>query len=127
MRQRRTDVVITGGGTAGHVYPALSVAAALVRRGHRKEAILFVGARRGLERELLPPSGYRYILLNGRGIRRRLTISNLVAVAGLALAFIRALGIVGLSRPRVVVSVGGYGGVGGGGGGARGAGGGGGS
>jgi undecaprenyldiphospho-muramoylpentapeptide beta-N-acetylglucosaminyltransferase len=111
MALRRTDVVITGGGTAGHLYPALAVAQALVGRGHRPDAILFVGARRGLEREILPPSGFPYILLSGRGIVRRLSLDNVVAAVGLAFAFVRAMAIVGRRRPAVVVSVGGYGGV----------------
>jgi UDP-N-acetylglucosamine--N-acetylmuramyl-(pentapeptide) pyrophosphoryl-undecaprenol N-acetylglucosamine transferase len=111
VRDLRTDVVVTGGGTAGHLYPALAIAQALVERGHRPEAIFFVGARRGLERTLLPPSGFPYVLLPGRGIVRRLSLANLVAVAGLAAAFCRAIVIVGRRRPGVVVSVGGYGGV----------------
>src|SRR5713226_41604 len=94
----RRDVIITGGGTAGHLYPALSVAAAPVRSSHAQRSILFVGTRRGLERELLPPTGYPYVLLPGRGIRRHLTISNLAAIAGLGVAFVRAVVIVGLSR-----------------------------
>jgi undecaprenyldiphospho-muramoylpentapeptide beta-N-acetylglucosaminyltransferase len=111
MASPHTDIVITGGGTAGHINPALAVADALVRRGHDKSSILFVGAHRGIERERLPPTGYRYVLLPGRGIVRRLSMVNAVAVAGLVVAFARAFVLVGRHRPEVVVSVGGYGGV----------------
>ena len=111
MVARRADVVITGGGTAGHLYPALAIAQALVDRGHRADAILFVGARRGLERTLLPPSGYPYVLLPGRGIVRAISLDNLAAAVGLAIALCRAIVIVGRRRPSVVISVGGYGGL----------------
>ena len=106
-----TDVVITGGGTAGHLYPALAIADALGRRGYPKESVLFVGARAGIERQILPQSGYRFELLPGRGIVRRVTFANFVAIGGLAVAFTRALVLIGRLRPLVVVAVGGYGGV----------------
>jgi UDP-N-acetylglucosamine--N-acetylmuramyl-(pentapeptide) pyrophosphoryl-undecaprenol N-acetylglucosamine transferase len=104
--------IVTGGGTAGHVAPALSVAEALVARGHDPSTIHFVGSARGMEGTLVPEAGFAVTLLPGRGIIRRLTPdslwANAVALAGLSLAFVRALGIVARSRPRVVVSVGGY-------------------
>jgi len=105
------DVLITGGGTAGHVYPALAIAEALVVRGHDRSRVLFVGARRGLERVLVPPSGFPMRLLPGRGLLRRMSWRNLVALGGLGIAFVEALGLVARLRPGVVVAVGGYGGV----------------
>jgi undecaprenyldiphospho-muramoylpentapeptide beta-N-acetylglucosaminyltransferase len=105
------EIVIAGGGTAGHLYPALAVADALVRRGAPKASIRFVGTRRGVERTLLPQTGYRYVLLPGRGLVRRPSFENVFALGALAVAFARAFGSVGRHRPRVVVAVGGYGGV----------------
>lgn len=103
-----TYALVTGGGTAGHVLPALAVAEALVARGHDRAAIHYVGSRRGIEQRLVPPTGFRMTLLPGRGIQRRLAPANLVAVLGLAVAFARALVLVVRSRPAVVVAVGGY-------------------
>jgi UDP-N-acetylglucosamine--N-acetylmuramyl-(pentapeptide) pyrophosphoryl-undecaprenol N-acetylglucosamine transferase len=111
VRAGRADVLITGGGTAGHIYPALAVAEALVANGHDKSSIQFVGARRGLERELVPPTGFTLTLLPGRGLVRRLRPVNLLAIAGLLAAFPLALAIVAHRRPQVVVAVGGYGGL----------------
>jgi UDP-N-acetylglucosamine--N-acetylmuramyl-(pentapeptide) pyrophosphoryl-undecaprenol N-acetylglucosamine transferase len=106
------DVLITGGGTGGHVYPALAVADELVRRGRDRRTVRFVGARRGLEATAVPAAGYAIDLLPGRGIRRSLTpraiVANVGAVAGLAGAFLRAIGLVHRRRPRVVLGVGGY-------------------
>ena len=73
----RTHAVIAGGGTAGHVLPALAVADALVDRGHRAEEIHYIGARRGIEAELLPGTGYPHTLLDVVGLQRRVTVANL--------------------------------------------------
>jgi UDP-N-acetylglucosamine--N-acetylmuramyl-(pentapeptide) pyrophosphoryl-undecaprenol N-acetylglucosamine transferase len=111
VRASRADVLITGGGTAGHIYPALAVADALVANGHDKAAVQFVGARHGLERELVPPTGFALTLLPGRGLVRRLSLRNLAAIAGLVAAIPIAVALILRRRPRVVVAVGGYGGV----------------
>jgi UDP-N-acetylglucosamine--N-acetylmuramyl-(pentapeptide) pyrophosphoryl-undecaprenol N-acetylglucosamine transferase len=99
---------VTGGGTAGHVLPALSIAEALVSRGHSREEIHYVGSERGLESRIMPERGFRLTLLPGRGIQRRLTLANVGAVAGVFVAFVRALRLVRRERPAVVVAVGGY-------------------
>jgi UDP-N-acetylglucosamine--N-acetylmuramyl-(pentapeptide) pyrophosphoryl-undecaprenol N-acetylglucosamine transferase len=100
--------VMTGGGTGGHVYPALALADALVARGHPRDAIRFVGARRGLEARVVPEAGYAIDLLPGRGLQRRLTPANVRAGWDTLTAFARARRIVRRSRPAVVVGVGGY-------------------
>ena len=104
----RAFAIVTGGGTGGHVSPALAIGEALVRRGHPASAIHFVGARRGIERRLVPEAGFPLTLLPGRGIARRPSVANLAAVAGIATACAMALGLVTRFRPAVVVSVGGY-------------------
>ncbi len=110
----RTDVfaLVTGGGTGGHVYPALAVAEALVARGHDPSAIRFVGARRGLEATAVPAAGFQIDVLPGRGLRRSLSPdalrANAGALAGTARAFPEAWGVLRRSRPRVVLGVGGY-------------------
>lgn len=106
-----TFALVTGGGTAGHVQPALAVSEALVARGHPQETIRYVGSRRGIEGRLVPEAGFAATLLPGRGVQRRLSVENLGAVAGLMVALVLALGIVVRLRPRVVVTVGGYAGL----------------
>jgi len=104
--------LVTGGGTGGHVYPALAVADALARRGSPYDAIRFVGSRRGLEATAVPAAGYPIDLLTGRGIRRSVRpgaiVANLGAVAGIARAVFAALRVISRTRPRVVLGVGGY-------------------
>ncbi len=104
--------LVAGGGTAGHLQPALAIADALVAAGHERETIEFVGSRRGQDRVTLEGRGFPFTLLPGRGIVRGLSLSdtgqNLEAAAGLTVAAARAFRLVARARPRVVVSVGGY-------------------
>ena len=107
----RIFALVTGGGTAGHVQPALAVGEALVARGHDPATIQYVGSRRGMEGRLVPEAGFAVTLLPGRGIQRHLTFENLGAVGGLLVASVLAVAIVVRRRPRVVVTVGGYAGL----------------
>ena len=105
---RRRPTVIAGGGTAGHIQPALAVANALVARGHDRTSIRFVGSSRGLEARLVPGAGFAVTLLPGRGVVRRVSPRALSAVAGLLVAGVRALWLMARERPAVVLCVGGY-------------------
>ncbi len=100
-------VLIAGGGTGGHLYPALNLAAAL-RRAAPDVRLLLLGARRGVEARVLPDSGWPYRLLPMEPLRRarpwenwRLLWRAPAVVAGLARTF-------GELRPELVVGTGGY-------------------
>jgi undecaprenyldiphospho-muramoylpentapeptide beta-N-acetylglucosaminyltransferase len=100
--------VIAGGGTGGHVVPAIAIGQALVERGHEPRRIRFLGSRRGIERTMVPEAGFEVTLLPGRGIARRVTIDNVGAVAGLMAALVQAVVLLARTRPAVVITVGGY-------------------
>jgi UDP-N-acetylglucosamine--N-acetylmuramyl-(pentapeptide) pyrophosphoryl-undecaprenol N-acetylglucosamine transferase len=100
--------VVTGGGTSGHVLPALAVADALVAAGHDASEIRYVGARRGVETRLLPDTPYPHTFLDVVGAQRRVTRSNLGFVPKMLAASREATRLLRDWRPRVVVSVGGY-------------------
>ena len=104
----RAFAVVTGGGTAGHVLPALAVAEALVDRGHAVEEIHYVGALRGIETRLVPPTGFPHTFLDVVGVQRGMARSNLSFPTKLARAERAAAVLLRRLRPRVVVSVGGY-------------------
>jgi len=101
-------LLIAGGGTAGHLVPAIALARELAARGWRREEIVFVASRRGIESTLVAEAGFEAVLLPGRGIVRGLRWENIAAVAGLAAATLRTLWLCIRRRPRAVVSVGGY-------------------
>lgn len=104
-------IVITGGGTGGHIFPMLAIAEQLQDLGVSKNNLLYVGSRRGQEKELLR-GDIRLTLLPGRGLRRSFSPSaifaNVGAVLSLGAAVVISIFNVGIWRPRVIVSVGGY-------------------
>jgi len=107
-----TFAVVTGGGTAGHVLPALAVAEGLVARGHEPATIAYFGARRGIETRLLPdtpfPSVFFDVVGFQRSLSRRNVVMNLQFVPKMWRARRAAIKMFRVDRPRVVVSVGGY-------------------
>lgn len=100
--------VVAGGGTSGHVVPALAVADALVAAGHHASDIYYVGARRGIETRMLPDTPYPHEFLDVVGFQRSVTKANLGFVPKMVGATRRATELLREWSPRVVVSVGGY-------------------
>ena len=100
-------VIISGGGTGGHIFPALSIANALKRLDKDIE-ILFVGAEGKMEMEKVPEAGYKIVGLPVRGLQRKLTLSNLKVLWNLWRSLKKAKRVVQEFKPDVVVGVGGY-------------------
>lgn len=109
---RNLNFVIGGGGTGGHVYPALALADALTLRGAEHDRIHFIGARRGIEASLLPETSFAFTLLWLRGFDRRHNLvalwNNLLALTSLMLGIIQVAWMFLTKRPNAVVGVGGY-------------------
>ncbi len=100
-------VIISGGGTGGHIFPALSIANALKRLNKNIE-ILFVGAEGKMEMEKVPEAGYKIVGLPVRGLQRKLTLGNLKVLWNLWRSLRKAKRVVREFKPDVVVGVGGY-------------------
>jgi undecaprenyldiphospho-muramoylpentapeptide beta-N-acetylglucosaminyltransferase len=101
--------LIAGGGTGGHVIPAVTVGRALVARGHDPDTIHFVASTQPGDTQTITAAGFAEpTQLPGRGIQRRLTFANVSALFGLVRALFQAVGLVRRRRPRVVLAVGGY-------------------
>ena len=100
--------VVTGGGTAGHVLPAIAVAESLVAAGHDPSTIHYVGSTRGIERRLLPDTPFPHTFVDVVGFQRRLDRRNLGFVPKMTSATRSMIRAFRDDRPRVVVSVGGY-------------------
>jgi UDP-N-acetylglucosamine--N-acetylmuramyl-(pentapeptide) pyrophosphoryl-undecaprenol N-acetylglucosamine transferase len=100
-------IVFAGGGTGGHLYPGLAIARALVRLAPGVRP-LFVGAERGVERDILPGSGFEHLLLDLHPLYRTRPWENWRTVAGLVSAW-SALGrAFAAEKPALVVGTGGY-------------------
>lgn len=100
--------IVTGGGTAGHVLPALAVAEALVARGHDPASILYAGCERGIETRLVPATSFPYRFYDVVGFQRSLSRRNLGFIPKLVRSTRQAIKDLRDQRPAVVVSVGGY-------------------
>ena len=100
-------VIISGGGTGGHVYPAIAIADAL-RAKDTAIDILFVGAEGKMEMERVPRAGYAIIGLPVAGFHRRLTLKNLSFPFKLLRSMRKAKSIIRDFAPAVAVGVGGY-------------------
>jgi len=100
-------VIISGGGTGGHIFPAVSIANALKERDKNTE-ILFVGAEGKMEMEKVPAAGYKIVGLPVAGFQRRLTFKNITFFFKLAASMRMAKKVVKDFRPDCVVGVGGY-------------------
>ena len=105
MRQHR--IIISGGGTGGHIFPALSIADA-VRKADPSAEILFVGAEGKMEMEKVPAAGYRIIGLPVAGLQRRIMAANLSIPFKVLRSLRKASEIIRTFRPDAVVGVGGY-------------------
>jgi len=106
-RQRHKRVIISGGGTGGHVFPAISIANAL-RRIDAETEILFVGASGRMEMEKVPEAGYRIIGLPVEGLKRKFTLKNISVLISFLKSLKMARQIIKEFMPDVAVGVGGY-------------------
>lgn len=106
MKKRKPRILISGGGTGGHIFPALSIANALKRRLDAE--ILFVGAENRMEMERVPAAGYNIKGLPVAGFDRRHLLRNISVLMKLRKSLSMAKGIVKDFRPDIAVGVGGY-------------------
>ena len=111
MEYKPIRIIISGGGTGGHIFPAVSIANKL-RQLNPQTEILFVGAEGKMEMEKVPAEGYEIVGLPIAGVQRRFTLKNLMNNLGVPFRVIESVmharRIVKEFKPDVVVGVGGY-------------------
>jgi UDP-N-acetylglucosamine--N-acetylmuramyl-(pentapeptide) pyrophosphoryl-undecaprenol N-acetylglucosamine transferase len=107
MQQHEVNILISGGGTGGHIFPAIAIADEIVRKTG-KANILFVGAKGRMEMEKVPLAGYPIEGLWISGFQRSFTLKNLLFPFKLAVSLLMASRIISRFKPNVVVGVGGY-------------------
>lgn len=105
--KQKIKIIVSGGGTGGHIYPAISIANALKQK-HQDCEILFVGAEGKMEMEKVPAAGYDIVGLPIRGLQRSLSKENLKFFPRLLKSIWKAKAIVKGFEPDAVVGVGGY-------------------
>jgi UDP-N-acetylglucosamine--N-acetylmuramyl-(pentapeptide) pyrophosphoryl-undecaprenol N-acetylglucosamine transferase len=105
--QKHKRIIISGGGTGGHIFPAISIANAL-RKIDPETEILFVGAEGRMEMEKIPAAGYKIIGLPVAGLYRSLSLKNFSVLIKLLKSLRKAKKVIKDFAPDVVVGVGGY-------------------
>ena len=107
MKYQKIRAIISGGGTGGHIFPALSIADKLKELNPETE-ILFVGAEGRMEMDKVPAAGYEIIGLPVAGLQRRLTLSNFALPFKVIKSVRMAKKLIREFKPDIAIGVGGY-------------------
>lgn len=107
MRPTAITVVIAGGGTGGHLYPALAIADEIVRT-KPDASITFVGTKEKLEARVVPARGYAFVAIWISGLRRTAAAENLLFPLKVLVALCQSFALLRRLKPDVVVGTGGY-------------------
>jgi len=100
-------IIISGGGTGGHIYPAIAIAQEIQNRQEQAD-ILFVGASDRMEMQMVPKAGFKIIGLWISGIQRKLRLSNLMFPFKLLSSMLKARSIIKKHQPDIVIGTGGF-------------------
>lgn len=107
VKNKPYRLIISGGGTGGHIFPAVAIADKF-REKHPDAAILFVGAQGKMEMTRVPKAGYEITGLWISGLQRKITLSNLLFPVKVLSSYFKARSIVNEYKPDVVIGTGGY-------------------
>ncbi|GAC1431524.1 MAG: hypothetical protein NVSMB68_03890 [Thermoanaerobaculia bacterium] len=100
-------LMVGGGGTGGHIYPAIAIAREYVARDRNRRAV-FVGTERGLEKTIVPKAGFPLEVISVGGLKGKVGLDLIRNIFRLPLGFVQAFRLVGKHHPSVVLGVGGY-------------------
>jgi UDP-N-acetylglucosamine--N-acetylmuramyl-(pentapeptide) pyrophosphoryl-undecaprenol N-acetylglucosamine transferase len=106
-KMKLTKIIISGGGTGGHIFPALAIADEIKRRNAEAD-ILFIGAEGKMEMDKVPQAGYSIVGLPIAGLQRKLTVKNLFLPFKLFLSLVKVFFVIRRFKPDLVIGVGGY-------------------
>ncbi len=100
-------VIMTGGGTGGHIYPALAIARGIMQRWPRAK-VIFIGTREGMEKDIIPGSGFEFRTISAKGLNRSSLIKAASSALKVPIGFWQARSIIKEFNPDIVVGTGGY-------------------
>jgi UDP-N-acetylglucosamine--N-acetylmuramyl-(pentapeptide) pyrophosphoryl-undecaprenol N-acetylglucosamine transferase len=100
-------LMIAGGGTGGHIYPAIAVAQEWIARD-AKRRVIFVGTERGLEKTIVPKAGFPLEFISVGGLKGKGIGDTIKSLLRLPVGFAQAFTLIGRHRPNVILGVGGY-------------------
>lgn len=100
-------VILSGGGTGGHIYPAITIIKAIEKKVKSCE-VLFVGTTKGLEADIIPKEGYHFSTVDIRGFERRFSLQNVATVIKSVTSVWESHNIIRKFKPDIVIGTGGY-------------------
>ena len=100
-------VILSGGGTGGHIYPAVSIAKE-IKKQYQNAEILFIGTERGLESSIVPAEGFKLMKIKVRGFERKLSLGNVLTVKESFVSLFKVSKIIRDFKPDIVIGTGGY-------------------
>jgi UDP-N-acetylglucosamine--N-acetylmuramyl-(pentapeptide) pyrophosphoryl-undecaprenol N-acetylglucosamine transferase len=100
-------LMIAGGGTGGHIYPAIAIAREWIARDVKRR-VIFVGTEHGLEKTIVPKAGFPLDFISVGGLKGKGIGDTIKSLVRLPVGFAQAFALVGRHRPNVVLGVGGY-------------------
>ena len=107
MSSNSYRIILSGGGTGGHIYPAIAIANELKKR-YPKSEFLFVGAQDRMEMEKVPQAGYKIEGLRISGFQRSLTVKNMMFPFKVVHSLWKSRKIINKFKPDVVIGTGGF-------------------
>ncbi len=107
MKMEKIKIIISGGGSGGHIFPAIAIADSLKKRTQNVD-FLFVGAKGKMEMDKVPAMGYKIKGLWINGLQRKITVKNLIFPIKVAISYINAFFIIKNFKPDVVIGTGGF-------------------
>ena len=100
-------IIISGGGTGGHIYPAITIYKEIMKQNPDAK-VLYVGTKQGLEATLVPKEGIDFSTIPVQGLQRQLSLGTMVTLGKTALGIVKANAIICKFKPDVVIGTGGY-------------------
>lgn len=100
-------IMIAGGGTAGHINPGIAIAKE-IQKNHLKAKIIFIGTKKGLEKDLVPKEGFDIKLIDVKGFKRKVSIDTIISIKELIKGMYQSRKIIKEYQPDIVIGTGGY-------------------
>ena len=101
------NIIVSGGGTGGHIYPAITIIRTIQQKVPDAK-FLYVGTKRGLEADIIPKEGLPFTTVDIQGFERHLTADNILRAGRAMVGVAKATRIVHSFKPDVVIGTGGY-------------------
>ena len=108
MSLEKTNIIIAGGGTGGHIFPAVAIAQGLEKKLGSSLELLFVGAKGRMEMEKVPALGYKIVGLEVAGFQRSFSFKNMILPFKIIKSIFQAFSIIRTFKPKLAIGVGGY-------------------